>query len=74
MTIVAKVDFNSPLPTQMVNFIIRHLAGVLLISMQDQAKKNASDSTCKHAERIRQNKAFYTDWLKLIYYQSIYLL
>lgn len=62
-TIIAKVDLHCPLPTPIVNFVVRHLAGVILLAMQQQTKKIVDDPLCKHGQRIRHDKAFYTDWL-----------
>lgn len=62
-TIIAKIDLHCPLPTPMVNFVVRHLAGVILLSMQQQVKRIMEDPSCRHGQRIRQDKHFYTDWL-----------
>ena len=63
MTIIAKVNLNCPLPTPIVNFVVRHLAGMILLQLQNQTKKIVADPFCKFGQRIRDDKVFYTDWL-----------
>lgn len=63
--IVANVDPNlSFLPQGLLDFIMKHLAGVLLAKLQAAAKKIPKNpGTNEHAKRMRQEKAFYKDWL-----------
>ena len=63
MTIIAKVNLNCPLPNTIVNFVVRHLAGMILLQLQDQTKKIVADPLGKFGQRIRDDKEFYTDWL-----------
>lgn len=51
------------MPTAVVNFAVKNLAGYMLYFMQRQAKKVAEDYDCKHAQRIRADTGFYRDWL-----------
>lgn len=66
------MDLNAPLPTTVINFLIRKLAGILLYMIQKQVVKVQTDHQCSHALRIRSNLAFYRDWLlpKLRYEQK----
>jgi hypothetical protein len=57
------VNPNCPLPTALLNFVIKNLAGVVLYYFQKQVVKVAKDHSCEHANRIRNNKDFYSRWL-----------
>jgi hypothetical protein len=61
--IVAQIDPKVPLPKQLVNFVMKNVAGVLLHMFQRQAAAVAKDPECKHAVKIRQNRSFYEEWL-----------
>eukprot|EP01032_Pedospumella_encystans_P032587 gene32587-36793_t len=73
MKIICRVDLNAPLPHTLINFLIRKLAGVILYMIQRQTVKVQHDDQCNHAQRIRNNHAFYRDWLlpKLRHYCDV---
>lgn len=64
-TITATVNPNTILPTMVVNFIIRNLAGMFLYVFQNQVKKvlKTPFKKCPHKQRIVSNKDFYHDWI-----------
>jgi hypothetical protein len=57
------VNPNCPLPQALLNFVIKHFAGVVLYYFQKQVMKVSQDHQCTHAHRIRDNKEFYSTWL-----------
>jgi hypothetical protein len=59
---IATMNLNCPLPNWLVNFIVRSFAGVLLHSLQKQAKLTVEDPLYIYGQRIRGNKEFYTNW------------
>ena len=63
--IVANVDPNlSFLPQSLLEFVMKHMAGVLLAKLQGAAKKVTKHPVNnEHAKRMRAEKAFYQDWL-----------
>jgi hypothetical protein len=61
--IVAHIDFNAPVPTWVVNYLVTKVAGLFLFFFQKQARTVVENATCEHAERIRSNATFYRDWV-----------
>jgi hypothetical protein len=61
--LVCTVDPKFPLPQTIINFAIKKLAGLLLYLVEKEAHKIQKDKDCAHARKIRENKAFYVDWL-----------
>ena len=57
------MDPNTRLPHTIINFVMRNLAGVLLYLISRQSVKASKDHNCSHAKRIREDTAFYRDWL-----------
>ena len=68
--IVAHIDPHVALPQALLNFVIKNVAGILLVLFQRQAASVAGNPQCKHALKIRENRAFYESWLlpKIITY------
>ena len=63
--IVANIDPNiSFLPQSLLEFIMKHLAGVLLAKLQSAAKKVVKHPLHnEHAKKMRQEEDFYKSWL-----------
>lgn len=61
--IIAHINPNAPLPQLFINYIMKHIAGIILYLFQRQVMKIAQDVHSLHAHRIRENTAFYRDWL-----------
>lgn len=61
--VIVEIEPNIHLPQVLLNFVIRNLAGMFLYLVQRQAIKTSQDANCPHNQRIRENKAFYQDWL-----------
>jgi hypothetical protein len=62
--IVANINPNLALPQSLLEFIMKHLAGVVLAKLQVAAKKVAKNPvTNVHAIKMREEKEFYKDWL-----------
>jgi hypothetical protein len=62
--VVVQVDPQlKAIPSFVVNELLKRLVGTFLAALQKQADVVASDSTCAHAEAIRQNPTFYRHWL-----------
>jgi hypothetical protein len=63
--IVANIDPNLAfLPQSLLEFIMKHLAGVLMAKLQVAARKIAKNPvTNVHAIKMREEKGFYKDWL-----------
>lgn len=62
-TIVYTVDPRANIPQFMLTFAFKNLAGIMLYLLQSQAEKVENDPNCTHSQRMRENKAFYVDWL-----------
>lgn len=62
-TLIYTVDPRAAIPTFLLHFAIKNLAGLLLYLLQTQAAKVHSDPDCKHAARMRDNEQFYKNWL-----------
>lgn len=62
-TIICTVDPRTPLPHFITNFVIKHVAGVLLYCHQRKSAHVVAESDSSHALRIRNNAAFYSEWL-----------
>ena len=62
-TLIYTVDPRANIPQFVLNFAIKNLAGMLLYLLQTQADKIRTDMECRHAVRMRENSAFYHDWL-----------
>ena len=69
---VANVDPNiSFLPQSLLEFVMKHMAGVLLFKLQGAAKRTLKDPINNmHAKRMRDESTFYKDWL-LQKFQSV---
>ena len=63
ITMVTRIDPKVALPQTLLNFVIKNVAGILLVLFQRQAASVASNPQCKHAMKIRQDRAFYESWL-----------
>jgi hypothetical protein len=65
--VVANIDPNIGfLPNSLLEFVMKHLAGVILAKLQAAAKKASQHpATNAHAKKMRQEKNFYQDWLML---------
>lgn len=63
--IVANIDPNlSLLPQSLLDFIMKHLAGVMLGKLQGAARKAVKNpQRNEHAQRMRQEEEFYRKWL-----------
>lgn len=63
--VVANIDPNiSFLPASLLEFIMKHLAGVVLSKMQQASKRIAQNPKGNpHAKRMRQESDFYHNWL-----------
>jgi hypothetical protein len=63
--LVANIDPNIPFLSQsIIDFCMKHLAGVMLSKMQQAAKKILKNPVSNpHAIRMRQDAAFYQTWL-----------
>jgi hypothetical protein len=63
--IVANIDPNIAfMPQSLLEFIMKHLAGVVLAKVQAAAKKVSKNPvTNVHAIKMREEKQFYKDWL-----------
>ena len=63
--IVANVDPNLAfIPQSLIDFVMRKMCGVVFARLQHAAKKAAADPVRNpHARRMRQNEAFYKEWL-----------
>ena len=63
--LVANVDPNIDLlPQSLLEFILKHLAGVLLAKLQGAAKKVSKHPiTNEHARKMRDEREFYQGWL-----------
>lgn len=62
-TIFSHFDLNMPLPQSLLNFLLKHLAGIVLYKFQQKAASVRNDSDSTHAHRIREDKDFYQDWV-----------
>ena len=64
VNVVVQVDPQlKRVPSSVVHFLLKRLAGRFLSALQTQAEIVAIDSNCPHAEAIRQKPAFYKNWL-----------
>lgn len=63
ITMVTRIDPKVALPQTLLNFVIKKVAGILLVLFQRQAASVASNPHCKHALQIREDRAFYESWL-----------
>ena len=61
--IVANIDPKLFLPQWLINFVMKKMAGLLLVSMLNMSKTVSVDSDCKHGKRISDDSAFYADWV-----------
>lgn len=61
--IICTVDPKVSVPRAVVNYAIKKLAGLLLYLLQSQAAFIRDNPECPHGLRIRQNRAFYQEWL-----------
>lgn len=61
--ITARVDLHALLPQNIINFLVRNIAGIGLYVFQQQALKVSREIDCIHNERIREDKEFYMDWI-----------
>lgn len=63
--IVANIDPNlSFMPQSLLDFIMKHLAGVILSKMQTAAKKVVKNpAKNEHAKKMREEEEFYKKWL-----------
>jgi len=76
-TMITTMDLKiNNVPQSALNFVIRNVSGMLLLMLQQQAKKISLNPKCKHATRIRDNKDFYEGWvlkkLRLIKYLIVF--
>eukprot|EP01034_Spumella_vulgaris_P034195 gene34196-42163_t len=62
-SIIAHIDPNTALPQTIINFLMKNLAGIFLHIYQKQVSKVHANPSCIHAERIRSNHGFYSQWL-----------
>jgi len=62
-TIIGVIDPKVALPQIVVNYAIKKLAGLILYILLKQANYVAKHADCVHRKRIKENKAFYRDWL-----------
>lgn len=63
LTLLADIDPNSPLPSSLLSFVLKQLAGKVLYCFYRQAQKIRQDPQCAHAVRMREKK-FYADWFE----------
>jgi hypothetical protein len=70
--LVANIDPNiSFLPTSLLEFAMKHLAGVLLAKLQSASKKTVKNPvTNVHAVKMREEREFYQKWL-MAKFQSV---
>jgi hypothetical protein len=61
--ILAQVDPKAPLPSTLLNFIIRNIAGLLLYFFQQKVLAVSNDPNCSHNVRMIENKEFYINWV-----------
>jgi hypothetical protein len=63
--LIANINPNlSLLPDSLLEFVMKHAAGVALTKLQNAARKAAQyPVTNVHAQRMRDEKEFYIDWL-----------
>jgi len=61
--IVAHVDPKVALPQSLINFVMRNMAGILLNVFQRQVQYVAAHPRCLHADKVRENRGFYEEWL-----------
>ena len=68
--LIANVDPNLFLPNWLIDFFMKKIAGVLLVSLLRKANKIKDNPECKHAKRIKEDTKFYDDWVlpKCIHY------
>jgi hypothetical protein len=64
--IITNINPNLPLlPQSLLDFIMKKLCGVLLIKLQNAAKKIVKDPVANpHARKMRQEEDFYKVWLR----------
>jgi hypothetical protein len=62
--ILAQVDPKAPLPSTLLNFIIRNIAGLLLYFFQQKVLAVSNDPNCSHNVRMIENKEFYIKYLE----------
>jgi len=63
--IVSNINPNLPfIPKSLLDFVMKRMCGVLFSRLQYAAKKAAADPVRNpHAQRMRENEAFYKGWL-----------
>eukprot|EP01031_Cornospumella_fuschlensis_P027962 gene27962-33765_t len=64
LTLVADIDPNSPLPSSLLSFVLKQVAGKVLHCFYRQAQKIGQYPHCAHAVRIREKTSFYADWME----------
>jgi hypothetical protein len=62
-TMVVAVEPRLALPQALLNFVLKKMAGVILWLLRRAALRVATDPKAKHVQRIREDDAFYADWL-----------
>jgi hypothetical protein len=61
--LIANIDPKLALPQKLMDFCMKKMAGVLLLCLQKMAKKVVSDPKCEHAQKMRDDPAFYREYL-----------
>jgi hypothetical protein len=72
-SLVANVDPNMPLPQWLIDFVMKHMAAVVLSSLLKAARKISENPNSLHRRRIIADKDFYKDWAlpRLMYYYAV---